>query len=252
MISISDNVPQFLASLEKHHKAVGFAQTVALTRTARATSLHLGGVIKRVFDRPVPFTQNAVTWLWATADKLMLDVFVRFNAGKGTPASKYLRAQVYGGERAQKRSEVALAQSILTRDVMGNRGYWVPGPGVKLDAYGNVPGSTMRRILSELKVAGDQSMTARSRKRNKRYRAERYFIPTKASGLAPGVWVERAGRIEPALFFVHSPRYSQRFDFFGEGMRFAEQRYPVEIAQALREGWHLPRAVQKAVYGGRI
>lgn len=252
MISIADNAAQFLVALEGAHKQVGFARTVALTRTARATSAHLKTVILRVFDRPVPFTQNAVTWLSTTPDKQQVDVFVRYFAGKGTPAAKYLRAQVFGGGRRQKRSEVALATSILTRDAMGNRGYWVPGPGVKLDAYGNVTGGTMRRILSELKAAGDQSMTARSRKRNKRYRGERYFIPTKASGLAPGVWVERRGRIEPALFFVHDPQYRKRFDFFGEGIRFAEGIYPSELANALAQGWHLPRAMQKQLYGGKI
>lgn len=255
MFEITANIDAFLKAFNDAEKAVGFAKTVALTRTARATSAFLGQEIDRVFDRPVPFTRNAVTWLWAEKGvRDAVNVFVRFFAGKGVPASKYLRAEILGGARRQKRSEIAL------RPKMGNRGYWVPGPGVTLDAYGNVPGGTIRRIISDLQLAGETgylaNRTARSAKRNKRYAEERYFVPPPGSKLAPGVWVRRGGnrgRIEPALLFVAETNYEVRFDFFGKGQGFAAQRFPAELEQAIREGWHLPRAMQKAMgLGGTI
>lgn len=242
MLTVLDNVPQFLSALDKAHKAVGFARVVALTRTARASAGFLSDETRRVFDRPTRYTVEGFWWRPATADRTSFEVGVK-DFGVVT-AAKFLRAQIFGGERRQKRSEVAMGR------LMGNSGFWVPGPGVKLDQHGNVPGGTIRRILSDLQVSGDQNRTARSRRRNKRYREERYFVPHPRSGLAPGVWVERppgSRQIAPALLFVAGARYERRFDFFGRGMGFAEARFPIELAQAMREGWHLPRALQKSL-----
>jgi hypothetical protein len=76
---------------------------------------------------------------------------------KGTPASKFLAPEIYGGQRGQKRSERALTRYAPpdVKRAMGNRGYWVPGPGLTLNAYGNVSGSTMVQILSDLKAFGE-------------------------------------------------------------------------------------------------
>jgi len=243
MLSIESNLSAFVRGLQTAERQVGFAQTVALTRTARATVEHLRRVMMRVFDRPTRFALRGVSWWWATPNRQAVDVFVQRGA------KRFLGPQILGGGRPTKRSEAAIANSILTRDALGNRAYWTPGPGVTLDAYGNVPGSTIRRILSDLRVAGDQSRTARSRKRNKRYRGERYFIPPRGSGLAPAVWVERGGQLLPALFLVHEPSYARRFPFFEEGERFAVSEYPRQLGQALAEGWHLPKQVQRSLFG---
>jgi hypothetical protein len=253
MLTVTDNIPQFLKAFEAAQKAAGFAEVVALTRTARAAAAFESQEAARVFDRPTPFTLNAFYWRPATPDRKTFEVGVKDSAFKGTPASKYLRAEIMGGNRRPKRSENALA-SLSLNATSGNRaGFWVPGAGVKLDAYGNVPGGTIKRILADLRVAGDQSRTTRSRARNKRYRGERYFVPTATSGLKPGVWVERAGKIAPALIFIAMPRYTVRFEFITRGMAFAASRFAVEMDQALREGWHLPRTLQKALgLGGRI
>lgn len=59
--------------------------------------------------------------------------------------------EIEGGRRGQKRSERILAQMA---GLPG--GYWVPGPGVKLDAYGNARGSTITQIQAVLRHAGRQ------------------------------------------------------------------------------------------------
>lgn len=264
MFDLSANFEQFLRAFAEHEKAANFARVVALTRTARATagSATSGGFVNRgflseeasrVFDRPTPYTLGGFYWRPATPDKSVFIVGVKDMGGaKNIPAAKFLAAQILGGSRRKKRSEVALTA------LMGNRGYWVPGPGLSLDAYGNVPGGTIKRILSDLQVAdrsagSNSNRTARSTKRNRNYRKERFFVPKPGSKLAPGVWVRRGREIAPALFFITEAHYQRRFDFFGRGMAFATTRYPVELAQALREGWNLPRATQKALgLGGRI
>lgn len=264
MFELTGNFDQFLKAFGEAEKAANFARVVALTRTARATagSATSGGSVNRgflseeasrVFDRPTPRTLGGFYFRPATPDKSAFLVGVKdMGVGSNIPAAKFLAAQILGGARRKKRSEVALTS------LMGNRGYWVPGPGLTLDAYGNVPGGTIRRILSDLKVAETTSgfaanRTARSTKRNRNYRKERYFVPKPGSKLAPGVWVRRGRDIAPALFFITEAHYDRRFDFFGRGMAFATARFPIELAQALREGWNLPRNVQKAMgLGGRI
>lgn len=248
MIVIEDNLSLFLNTLEEARRQYQFAAIVAATRTAKATVPFLSGVTQRVFDRPTPFTVNAFWFRSATNANPVAEVGIKDFASKGTPAIKYLRAEIFGGTRRQKRSEKAFARTALS----GNRGFWVPGPGVTLDAYGNVPGSVIRRILSDVRADGEvgylANRTARSVKRNKRYRAERYFVPTLASGLAPGVWVERprgSRRIMPALLFVTGVSYTRRFDFFGEGMGFARLQFPIELERAVRERWHLPKQLAR-------
>lgn len=242
MLSIEHNISAFLKDVAAHQKALGFAEVVALTRTAKATAHEfLPAEAARVFDRPTRWTTSGFRYFAATPDKKVFSVAVKDFAGKGVPASKYLQAQVMGGGRRQKRSEVALTR----RGLMGNKGYWVPGPGIQLDPFGNVPGGTMRRIISDLQadaeVGYQANRTARSTKRNKRYRKERYFIPRPGSKLHPGVWVRRGEGIAPALLFVTGVSYKARFDFFGKGMQFARERFLVEINRAVAQGYAKPK-----------
>lgn len=262
-VNIIDNSALFIRKLGEAEKAVGFAQVVALTRTARATAgSATGGFFqegflaqeaKRVFDRPTRYTLGGFYWRPATADKKTLEIGVKNMGDKSVPAAKFLKAEILGGQRRAKRSEVALRRSGL----LASGSFWVPGAGAKLDAYGNVSGALIRRILSDLKADGEvgyqANRTARSTKRNKRYKQGRYFVPKAGSKLHPGVWERKGTAISPVLLFVSGTHYSKRFQFYERGMAFARQRYPIELDQAMREGWHLPRSVQKSLgLGGRI
>jgi hypothetical protein len=234
MYEISANFAAFSRALESAYKSVGFARTVALTRTAKLTAQFLNGLTRVAFDRPTPFTQGAITWMYATAVRDALWVFVKDFNSRGVPASKYLAAEVAGGTRRNKRSENALARRGLS-------GQWVPGSGLTLDAYGNVPGSVIRRIISDVQADSEvgylANRTGRSRRRNRRYRDERYFIPKPGSKLHPGVWVRRGNKIEPALLFVAATHYETRYDFYGEGIKFAEVRYRIELERAIAQGF---------------
>jgi hypothetical protein len=262
--AIFDNAAEFLAALNVAQERVGFAQTVALTRTARATAgSATGGFVgtgflqqeaERVFDRPTRYTLGGFYWRPTTPDRHTFQIGIKSQGDKGIPAAKFLQAEVEGGARRQKKSEAALTRAGFLGD---GRRYWVPGPGIKLDAYGNVPGSTIRKILSDLQADREAgylaNRTARSSSRNKRYRNQRYFVPKPGSKLAPGVWLRQGGKIIPALLFVTRVEYHKRFDFYGRGMRFALERFPIEMEKALAEGWNLPRSTQLALgLGGRI
>lgn len=241
MITVSVDDDRFLAGLTAAQRGTGFASIVALTRTAKIVTAALNKSTQGAFDRPVPMTQRAVDWEPATRGLPVITVFLKDYLPKGTPPAKYLRAQIEGGTRRQKRSE----RSLASAGKMGNRGFWVPGPGMKLNAYGNVPGPMMTRILSAVKASSDptQNITQRSRKTNlSARRGEHYFVPPAGSKLAPGVWRQYAsGRLVPVLFFVPTVTYRKRWDFFGMGARFTRATFPGELGKAIGEGWNRPR-----------
>lgn len=244
MIEITSTLGPFLRALERAGNAVGFAKTVALTRTAKATATEfLPAEAQRSFDRPTRTTLNAFYYKPATARREEFIVGIKDQAPKGTPASRYLAPEILGGQRGQKRSERALTNYApsAVRRALGNRGYWVPGPGAPRDAYGNVPGSFVVRVLSALRAQADPLQNATERSRKRRKVREEFFVLKPHGGGAPGIWVRRRGTILPVFLFVHATHYRQRFDFFGKGMAFAEQRFVIELERALAEGFGRPK-----------
>ncbi|SHE67504.1 hypothetical protein SAMN02745157_0687 [Kaistia soli DSM 19436] len=233
-ISIKDNLQAARRSLLLDQKQFGREIPRALNFTAAETRKVLRSEMERVFDRPTPFTLNGMFVQSATEADLSAAVFFKDFAPKGTPAGKYLRAQIEGGSRRQKRSERAFAAAGLS----GNRGFWVPGSSLKLNAYGNVPGSVMVQILAAVRAFGEvgyvANKTANSAKRNKSYRARDYFVIPPGHRLKPGVWVRVGRDIWPVLLFVEAVSYRKRFDFFGKGETFARSRFEIEIENAVR------------------
>lgn len=242
MIEITSTLGPFLRSAIAAGNKVGFAKTVALTRTAKRTATEfLPSEVRRVFDRPTPWTVNAFYWRPATVKRDAFEVGIKDQASKGTPASRYLAPEIFGGARNQKRSERAFTQYAPShiRRAFGNRGYWVPGPGAPRDAYGNVRGSFVSKVMSALKAQHDplQNETSRSGARKRRKGAEKYFVLPGKGGSAPGIWTRRGGQMLPVFLFIHAPHYRQRFDFFGRGMSYAEQQFVVELERAFSEGF---------------
>jgi hypothetical protein len=107
----------------------------------------------------------------------------------------------------------------------------------KLDRYGNVPGSVIMRMITNLKIQQEaagfqQNQTASSKKRRKG-RAE-YFVMGKNPSL--GVFRRKTGSddLESVLWFVKKPQYQKRFDFFGVAEESAKQYMPKELVKAVR------------------
>lgn len=233
-ISIRANIDEARRALFLDQKEFERELPKALNFTAAETRKVLRAEMERVFEAPTRFTLNGMFVQQATVARPEAAVFFKDFAPKGTPAGKYLLAEVEGGARRQKRSERAFGLAGLA----GNRGFWVPGAGAPLDANGNIPGPVMVRILADVKAFAEVGFvgnrTKSSTRRNKRYRQTRYFVAGPGSHLAPGVW-ERDGRtVKPILIFVAEASYRKRFDFFGVGETFARARFPIELDNALR------------------
>lgn len=207
-------------ALANAQKQARYAAMRALNDTAFAIKKAEEAEIDRVFDKPTPFTRRAVAVRKATKLDLTAEVFLR-------PAqARYLREHIEGGPRRQKPSERRLSQ-----DAKAPSGYWVPGPGVRLNAYGNLSLAQIKAITAKLNKAG-------------RY-AGSVFYGRPGPDLPTGIWARKGrhgkGGIVPLLLQVSQPRYRKRFHFYGVGKRVAGAEFGRLFNQALAEALRTAR-----------
>jgi hypothetical protein len=219
------------------------AIATALTRTAMQVRDQVRAEMARVFDRPTPYTLSSLFVRTATADKLQASVWVKDDSATtkgGTAATKYLLPQIDGGQRRAKRFERALQMA----GALPQGWYVVPGPGAKLDSYGNVSNGQIIQILSQLRitlVAGATRNMAFDGKKQiaaQRKAGGRFFvIKPGPGGGAPGIYQrEFLGRgVTPVLWFRKDVAYKARFDFYGIAGDHIKQQLPINIDKAVQE-----------------
>ena len=212
--------------------------------------------MRDVFDRPKEQTvRNIMVY---KGKKERPGATVAFN--QIYEGDEYMVAQVEGGQRAMKRSEERLGQQ-----------YYVPGIGAQLDQYGNLKGSQLTQILSQLGRFGEQgyqmNKTRKSMARN--INGPQYFVLwVKTGGLAPGVYlrvdksqgqmlVARAlatkpkrgitraqikesyrkalqrGVIPVIIFINKPPTYKKRFPFFDVANKTVDANYKRVMGDAV-------------------
>lgn len=190
----------------------------ALNHTANQARIALRAEINNVFDRPTPFTQNAIRILHAKPKTLAASVFVKDEkdgASKGFAPEDWFKPQVEGGPRSVKRSEEMLRRA----GVLPANKFVVPGKGARLDRYGNLSRGHMTQILSGLMAAEDRagfSANATNSRRSKRKgHAQAFFVMRNKAGGAIGIGERRGKSMHVVLAFVDQPQYTQRLDFYG-------------------------------------
>lgn len=225
------------------------AIATALTRTAKVVQDEMRGELRATFDRPTPFTLNAMRMWPATADRLVARVGFRDDGTGGVNANNYLLPNVEGGERRDKRLEAAL------RAISALPAGWraVPGQGAVIDSYGNMSRGQIIQILSQLRVTltsgFDRNMSTDARRQiaAQRRAGGRYFvIPVgNRSGTQPGVYQrEFYGRgITPVMVFVSGARYQARWPFWANAQRRAEAHITREVERSVGE--HIAKLTRK-------
>jgi len=213
-ISFEHNIAEVERELVRTERwKIPYVTSAALSATAFDARAAEQAKIVGVFDRPNSMTQKAVLYRKANKDNLTYLVFVRDEAGRGTPPAKYLEAQVLGGMRRAKPYELLLRRV----GILGPDEFTIPAIGFRRDRYGNLPGSVISKILSQLKARRDnlQNTTTRSRQRTRKRGGAEYFVPNGRSGLLPGIYERLAGRkVRAVLIFVRAvPSYRKRYDF---------------------------------------
>ncbi|MBX9754654.1 MAG: hypothetical protein K2X80_07870 [Pseudomonadaceae bacterium] len=207
-----------------------WATALALTETAKCVKDRLEGEMRTVFDRPTRYTLDSLRLFPATKTRLVARVWMKNEADKAAPATKWLTPEIYGGSRPNKRSESLLkARGILPEGM-----YVVPGAGMKLDGHGNVNRGQLQRIISGLGAQGDKYQNSTDSKRSQANKA-RYFVMHK--GKSPIGIAERTGKgrgtFNMLLAFVGKPGYRKTFDFFAIAEREADDQLPIQFELAM-------------------
>lgn len=228
-------------------RQIRFGSARALNETAFKVRDEIISGMRRAFDRPTPFILKS-PWVGkqATRESLEAWVYPRDPGGKSVDPAKVLRANVAGGQRRQKRFEVALKRIGL----LGQGEIAVPSPritnGPEGDGYGGVRGSFIVRLLSYLRAFGEQgyraNMTDRSRlKLSGRGRWDGRFFGahTKRFAKGGGVMAYRSGGVE---YFVSKGQG----EFSGKGSWKNGQRQ--HLARGIWERTGLRGAIVKPVF----
>jgi hypothetical protein len=87
---------------------VAYAARKAVVKTAEDVQQAQIREMRDVFDRPTPYTLSSVENKLIKSNPPTARVWLKDFAGKGTPASEFLQAQIKGGARPIKRFEAAL------------------------------------------------------------------------------------------------------------------------------------------------
>lgn len=133
-VSVKTNVDKVMRELAgKLKQQIPFAVAKGLTQTAKDVQRAETDAINKEFDRPTPFTQRAVGIVSATKQSQSARVFIK------DVQAQYLGIQVTGGTRFPKRRAIVL-----------------PGSGMKLNRYGNIPRGRVKSLLARRDVFSGQ------------------------------------------------------------------------------------------------
>ena len=242
-INISGGFKGIQKELKEFSNQLPFATSLAINRTAQKVKIAQQKEIKDIFDRPNPFTLNALFIKPSNKTNLAAFVKLKDQVFKGNPASKYLAAEITGGERRLKRYEVALRSAGVLPD-----GYFtVPGEAANMDQYGNIQRSQIVQILAYFKANRDVGTTSNSTDKtraklakgtNKRYGVS-YFVGKVGEKKTLGIWQKVfsnfGASIRPVLIFVQSSRYDAIYDFKFVAETVVKREYDYEFDKALKE-----------------
>ena len=176
-------------------------------------------------DRPKPFSLGAVRYKRPRMTDPVGEVYLADRHRPGQVAREgdaYLGVQVSGGRRTRPRaSELAMQQMGLMRPGF----VWVPAPGVRVDAYGNVPGATIKRMIAEFRAYG----TARRDGR-------RFYLRGGVRVPPVGVYYKVGRRWMPLLQFLSPRQYQKRYSFYERAdQEIAYHFRPIYLREIERE-----------------
>jgi hypothetical protein len=246
------------ARLRSVTKQVRYGAGLGLANTGREVKQAEQDEIRRVFDRPTRYTQNA-PYLSVSKDRLAAEVWLKGSsrgdaagaaqATAGASRGHYLEPQIFGGGRQHKRFE----ELLHGQHVLPAGWYAIPGPGARYDRNGNMKPAQIVEILSAFRafVLAGSSMNRTDRSEARRQtKLKRYFVshprtPQRArnGGRLPfGVYERfRDGRIKTILRFVPRVSYRQRFDFFRVGRTVVDQRLVPNIEAGIQRAFATAR-----------
>lgn len=218
--------------LAKYEKQIPFATALALTRTARIAKAEVEKEMRSVFDRPTRWTLNSLRLFPAKKTKLEARVWMKDEAVKSSPATRWLNPEIEGGPRQDKASE----SNLRRRWILPAGKYIVPGKGAKLDRFGNITKGTITKALSGVGGFSESGFSANatgSKRSRRKGNAKRYFV-IRRGNTSIGI-AERTSRTQMhvLLAFVSRPTYKRRLDFYGIGDKVVKRHLADEFRKAM-------------------
>lgn len=235
---LRSNINEVMQGLNQYRDQIPFATANAMNKTAEQVVAAEYEEMKKVFDRPTRFTLNSIYFKRTSkrdAEKV-ITIKIKDEAGKGTPAEKYLLPEVIGGQRRHKGSELALTGAGL----IPQGSYMTPGSAARIDAYGNMSRGQITQMLSQLSVQRTggytSTISARSRRRATS-RAGGSFFVGRPGGKPLGVWQRYGGKkskkVKPIYIAVRPPNYRKRLKFQEVGEKIINENFKNNFIEAM-------------------
>ena len=220
---------------------VPFATSLAINNAAKRAQADLKFEMRRVFDRPVPFTQNSIYIKYSSKDDLYARIGLKEFQGKGNAAADYLLPQIQGGPAYATRFQ----KSLREFGYLGKNEYARPTQSdfLRINQYGNVTPGQYTQILYGLQAFRDSSAFAYKQNAKKKNAPSISAIRTNGSGpfrpknLYPGIYLDSEKAIknkESALFwFGRTPSFAGKYNFRKIGSESINKNWDKEFGTAL-------------------
>ena len=202
-------------------RQIPYAASRALNDVARKARDSINARMGETFDRPTPFTTRAVVApreLAADSHHLQATVTVR------PVQAKYLLHEEIGGTRSPSENTRKAASAIV-----------LPGRGLLLDAFGNIPSGKLRQLRADARPAGSR----RARKGQGPRDRSVVFLPAQARGNRAGIggYFQRlAGhRLTRLTGFEGETHYQPRFHYRDRVADVAAANWPEAFRRRLIE-----------------
>lgn len=226
------DIERHLSAIQK--RQLPFATSVALNKTARLAEAGIKDEMRRVLDRPKPYTLGGTLVINSNKSNLAAVVGLKDRSSSGRAAGTYLAPLVGGLPRHQTGWERALQKFGAIPP--GQRA--VPGAAARLDSYGNLSRALLTEMMGALK-----SRTRIYQGRGKRAHASGYFVAMpgnrQAAHLVPGIYrrIERNREsiIQPVVIFVDQARYRPTLNIARTVERTVSRDFKREFDTALAQ-----------------
>ena len=238
---LSSNLDAFMARFEAvASRQLPFALSRALNDTAEDVRKAEIATMRRVFDRPTPYTLNAFQIKPSTKANLSAAIERKATAGK----RHYLEREASGGPRAmagfERLLEARIPSTAIIRAIL-------PADNAKLDQYGNWSSGERNQVMAALGAfrdsASNRSAASIKRKGNGKRAASisKYFVPT--SGLPQALYERtQGGQLKVILAFTAAaPNYQDRFPFEETAQQAAEQAFAGHLSLRFAEAVNTAR-----------
>jgi hypothetical protein len=245
-VSVRSDAKQLLKALNGNQKQIRIATSIALTKTAKQVESAEYSEMKRVFDRPTKYTLSGLYTKPSTQSNLEARIGIKNDTFKGTPAEKFLQPNIVGGGRNLKRFE----RAFINKGFMPQGYHAVPGEGVTLDAFGNVPAKFIVQLISYLGAFGEQgyraNMTGLGRAKFEKAQSRQvagagvaYFVNKKKGKLPLGVYQRttfaQGSAIKPIFIFVKQVNYKPRYNFEKKAFEISQKVFPQYLKESVKQ-----------------